>query len=141
MFRNNSFQSMEKEYTYIFKNYPGIEIFDISGKLKEEKSRCCTIARVTTDHPADGGRELPPAFPECKARTKTLLNVRALYPVININSRGKRVLTMNHVSLRVVVSGILEPVRQGRTWGCVAWQLAEENGFLGLLKGCHLKER
>lgn len=78
MFRNNRFESMLRQYTYIFKNYPGIEIFDISGKLKEEKSRCYIIAGVTTDHLPDGGHELLLSFTEYKAGTKAVLNVRAL---------------------------------------------------------------
>lgn len=56
---------------YRFKNYPGIEIFDISLKPKEETD-VLSLQRVTIDHLPDGD-VLMLSFTNYKTGTKVIL--------------------------------------------------------------------
>lgn len=45
---------VERENKYRFKNYIGVEIFDIFLKLKEDRNRCDIIVGVIIDYLLDG---------------------------------------------------------------------------------------
>lgn len=63
----------ERENKHRFKNYTGVETFDISLKLKEDRNRCDIIAGATTDHLPDGRHVLMPSFTDYKTGTKAIL--------------------------------------------------------------------
>lgn len=65
---------------YRLKNYPGIEILDISVKPKEETD-VLSLQEVTTDHLPDGGDVLMLSFTDYKTRTKVIMSRLAILTI------------------------------------------------------------
>lgn len=68
----NKLRARQRGQTCIFKNYPEIEIFDISVELKAEKKQMFDHRRSSSDHRADGRHVPMPSLIKHRPGTKDM---------------------------------------------------------------------